>query len=134
MPDTIVPIVRRPVRRGSTTTDPKIAEVNLATRKLSIGGETNSEQASPARLRRTWTPKESPTPERRRSLLVPKEDTKPEKTTEPAQRSTSSPPRSANCFPVSKSSNLPSLPTARNRPIKTSVSIYYLLSIIYYLD
>eukprot|EP00090_Calanus_glacialis_P045528 TRINITY_DN8505_c0_g1_i1.p1 TRINITY_DN8505_c0_g1~~TRINITY_DN8505_c0_g1_i1.p1 ORF type:complete len:260 (-),score=93.51 TRINITY_DN8505_c0_g1_i1:271-981(-) len=120
MPDTIVPIVRRPVRRSSTTTDPKISDVNNVVRKLSIGGESNSEQSSPARLRRTWTPKESTTPERRRSLLSPRDDPTPVETPEPQQRSAISPPRAGNCFPVSKRDNLPSLPVARNRPIKTS--------------
>ena len=43
MPDTIVPIVRRPVRRVSTTpaSEPKVTELELSevTRKLSIGGK-----------------------------------------------------------------------------------------------
>jgi len=124
MPDTIVPIVRRPVRRSSTTTDPKVSDVNNVIRKLSIGGETNSEQASPARLRRTWTPKESTTPERRRSLLSPREDPLPVETPTPVpvieKRATTSPPRAGNCFPVAKRDHLPSLPVSRNRPIKTS--------------
>jgi len=119
MPDTIVPLVRRAVRRSSTTTDPKLSDVNNTVRKLSIGGESNSEQASPARLRRTWTPKESPTPERRRSLLSPKDDPKPTEAAEPQQRPAITPPRAANCFPVSKTPQ-PSLPVSRNRPIKTS--------------
>merc|ERR1711892_1537239 len=120
MPDTIVPLVRRAVRRSSTTTDPKLSDVNNTIRKLSIGGESNSEQASPARLRRTWTPKESPTPERRRSLLSSREEPLQVETPTPVQVIEKTTPRAGNCFPTSKRDNLPSLPVARNRPIKTS--------------
>ena len=48
MPDTIVPIVRRPVRR--TSTDPVVKPDHVSElRKLSIGGETNKVE-EPARF------------------------------------------------------------------------------------
>merc|ERR1712086_54762 len=117
MPDTIVPVVRRAVRRGSTTSDAKVTDVNNDLRKLSIGGESNSEQSSPARLRRTVTSDDSQVPERRRSLLSTKSVT-PEPVTQ--QRPSIPQARSGNCFPATGRENLPALPVARNRPIKTS--------------
>merc|ERR1712129_604859 len=90
MPDTIVPLVRRAVRRGSTTSDAKVTDVNNDLRKLSIGGKSNSEQSSPARLRRTVTSHDSQVPERRRSLLSTKSAT-PEPVTQ--QRPPSPPTR-----------------------------------------
>lgn len=49
MPDTVVPVVRRPVRRVSATPDPK--ELSSGLRKLSIGEESSR---APERLRTTW--------------------------------------------------------------------------------
>merc|ERR1712129_37642 len=119
MPDTIVPLVRRAVRRGSTTSDAKVTDVNNDLRKLSIGGESSSEQSSPARLRRTVTSYDSQVPERRRSLLSTKSDT-PEPVTQQRPSITATTPRAGNCFPATGRDNLPALPVARNRPIKTS--------------
>jgi len=49
MPDTVVPVVRRPVRRVSATPDPK--DLSPGLRKLSIGEESSR---APERLRNTW--------------------------------------------------------------------------------
>ena len=122
MPDSIVPIVRRPVRRLSTTSDragtsSKVDELNTATRKLSIGGETN-ERSSPPRLTRTsFLPSRSPTEERRKALISGEKSHTVSPEPEPAQSQDLH-----NCFPAAKKDNLRALPVARNRPIKTSVS------------
>jgi len=121
MPDSIVPIVRRPVRRLSTTSDragdTKLSELNTATRKLSIGGETN-ERSSPPRLTRTsFLPSRSPTEERRKALISGEKSHTLSPEPEPAA---SQSPDLHNCFPAAKKDNLRSLPVARNRPIKTS--------------
>jgi len=49
MPDTVVPVVRRPVRRVSATPDPK--DLSSGLRKLSIGEDSSR---APERLRNTW--------------------------------------------------------------------------------
>ena len=126
MPDSIVPIVRRPVRRLSTTSDragtsSKVDELNTATRKLSIGGETN-ERSSPPRLTRTsFLPSRSPTEERRKALISGEKSHTVSPEPEPA--ASQSQPDLHNCFPAAKADNLRALPVARNRPIKTSVSV-----------
>ena len=122
MPDSIVPIVRRPVRRLSTTSDrgvdSKVPELTSATRKLSIGGETN-ERSSPPRLTRTsFLPSRSPTEERRKALISGEKSHTLSPEPEPAQSQDLH-----NCFPAAKKENLRALPVARNRPIKTSVSV-----------
>ena len=122
MPDSIVPIVRRPVRRLSTTSDrgadSKVSELTSATRKLSIGGETN-ERSSPPRLTRTsFLPSRSPTEERRRALISGEKSHTVSPEPEPSQSQDLH-----NCFPAAKKDNLRALPVARNRPIKTSVSV-----------
>ena len=125
MPDSIVPIVRRPVRRLSTVSssgDSKISELSTATRKLSIGGESN-ERASPPRLTRTsFLPSKSPTEERRRALISGSGDKSKTASPEPEQKKKIS-ADSHNCFPAANKDNLPALPVCRNRPIKTSVSL-----------
>merc|ERR1712129_577260 len=106
MPDTIVPLVRRAVRRGSTTSDAKVTDINNDVRKLSIGGESSSEQLSPARLRRTVTSHDSQVPERRRSLLSPRADTQ-EQGTQQRSSITTTTPWAGNCFPATGRDNLP---------------------------
>ena len=115
MPDTIVPVVRRPVRR-STTTPPNTTAAQekqvgpdpaTAPRKLSLGGEPHGED-NPPRLRRT--------PPRSSGYGRPSPTPAPSKPRSPD-------PAPGNCFPATPRENLPSMPVARNRPIKTSVSI-----------
>jgi len=119
MPDTIVPIVRRPVRRVSTTpaTEPKVSELSSAKRKLSIGGE-NNERVSPPRLTRSFVPTASPTEERRRTLISDSSRTPSEP--EPTKDIYKDVKGSISGFPVAKRDNLPALPVAKTRPIKTS--------------
>jgi len=118
MPDSIVPIVRRPVRRLSTVSssgDSKVSELSTATRKLSIGEETN-ERASPPRLTRSsWLSSKTPGEERRRSLISGEKSKTASPEPEPAKSQDNH-----NCFPAASKDNLPALPVARNRPIKTS--------------
>jgi len=119
MPDTVVPIVRRPVRRVSTTpqTEPKVSELSSAARKLSIGGESNSDRISPPRLTRSFIPSASPTEERRRTLISDGVPTSVKtRSPEPEIKEKSA----ISGFPTAKKDNLPALPVAKNRPIKTS--------------
>jgi len=123
MPDSVVQIVRRPVRKTSITpqTEPKAPE-NVS-RKLSIGGESNDRLSPPKSTTRSWLPSStSPTEERRRSLISDSSS---------SQQAAASPSQVSNKkevievkavggFPITKGENLPALPIAKNRPIKTS--------------
>ena len=142
MPDSVVQIVRRPVRKTSITpqTEPKAPEnvsrwekfhlweklIWVILRKLSIGGESNDRLSPPKSTTRSWLPSStSPTEERRRSLISDSSS---------SQQAAASPSQVSNKkevievkavggFPITKGENLPALPIAKNRPIKTSVSI-----------
>lgn len=130
MPDTIVPVVRRPVRRVSATPDPK--ELTKDVRKLSIGEDSSR---APERLRRTWnseTGRSMVTPEleRRKNLTGQVEVKKKEKEKEEkpsirkeleedvkeAKKSVTG----YSGFPYVSKDNLPTLTVAKNRAIKTS--------------
>jgi len=118
MPDSIVPVVRRPVRRVSTTpaTEPKLGDLSSAARKLSIGGETNNDRVSPPRLTRSWVPSASPTEQRRQTLIS---DGAGVSEPEPEVKQTIN-NKAISGFPTATKDNLPALPVAKNRPIKTS--------------
>ena len=132
MPDTVVPVVRRPVRRVSATPDPK--ELPSEVRKLSIGEESSR---APERLRKTWNAETgrrgSETEITRKSVTPPKEQSKKTEPRTPSVRAeaeedkaTQEAPKSAHSgFPAGDRAKLPTLPVARNRPIKTSVSIFF---------
>ena len=122
MPDSIVPIVRRPVRRVSTTpaTEPKLGELSSAARKLSIGGESNNDRVSPPRLTRSFLPSSSPTEERRRNLVS---DGTPVEQPREVVKEVVKETKAISGFPSASKDNLPALPVSKNRPIKTSVSV-----------
>ena len=84
-------------------------------RKLSIGGESNNDRVSPPRLTRSFVPAASPTEERRRTLISDGTPVEKSQEQEPAKTAIGG-------WPVTKRDNLPALPVAKNRPIKTSVS------------
>jgi len=122
MPDSVVPIVRRPVRKTSITpqTEPKGPENVL--RKLSIGGESN-DRLSPPKSTRSWIPSSSPSEERRRSLIsdASSSSSQPAPVPSPvASKKELVEVKTVGGFPITKGDNLPSLPIAKNRPIKTS--------------
>ena len=125
MPDSVVPIVRRPVRKTSITpqTEPKGPE-NVS-RKLSIGGESN-DRLSPPKSTRSWIPSSSPSEERRRSLIsdASSSSSQPAPVPSPvASKKELVEVKTVGGFPITKGDNLPTLPIAKNRPIKTSVSV-----------
>ena len=125
MPDSVVPIVRRPVRKTSITpqTEPKGPENVL--RKLSIGGESN-DRLSPPKSTRSWIPSSSPSEERRRSLIsdASSSSSQPAPVPSPvASKKELVEVKTVGGFPITKGDNLSSLPIAKNRPIKTSVSV-----------
>lgn len=133
MPDTVVPVVRRPVRRVSATPDPK--ELAGEVRKLSIGED--SSRGSQA-LRRTWnaeTGRMENKVERKKSPLLQEEKAEVKEKVEvakPSVRREAAEDCAASArpvikeataysgFPVVDRASLPALPVARNRPIKTS--------------
>lgn len=124
MPDSVVPIVRRPVRKTSITpaTEPKGPE-NVA-RKLSIGGESN-DRLSPPKTTRSWIPSSSPSEERRRSLISDASSSSSSSQSAPVPSPVASKKefvevKTVGGFPITKGDNLPTLPIAKNRPIKTS--------------
>ena len=130
MPDTLVPIIRRPVRRTSATADTIKQDVTGEIRKLSIGGDSNSrtspDRPDPSKLRRTWTPhkeKESPREEKK----SPKEESlrsfSYEEPLPPTIEPTYEAPHVPG-FPKVSKANLPKLPVAKNRVQKTQVSFY----------
>ena len=131
MPDTIVPIVRRPVRRTSTATqETKVESVANATRKLSIGGDTNSrvspEIATP-RLRRTWTPsapkeKVEPAKTEKKEVKKLKDDEGLPPPAIPPSYSVPSSSNSSSGFPAADKKNLPRLTVAKDRVQKSQVS------------
>lgn len=124
MPDSVVPIVRRPVRKTSITpqTEPKGPE-NVS-RKLSIGGESN-DRLSPPKSTRSWIPSSSPSEERRRSLISDASSSSSSSQPAPVPSPVASKKelvevKTVGGFPITKGDNLPTLPIAKNRPIKTS--------------
>jgi len=134
MPDTIVPVVRRPVRRVSATPDPK--DLSSDVRKLSIGEDSSR---APERLRKTWNaetgrrgseieitrnsttpPKEQPKKIEPRAPSV-RAEAEEDKATLSQTASRQQAPKSAHSgFPAGDRAKLPTLPVSRNRPIKTS--------------
>ena len=137
MPDSIVPIVRRSVRK--TTPAQSEAAPSLA-RRASTGAEAStSDKLSPPKLTRSWLPTSSPTEERRRSLIsdaspsssISAPEAKPDLVKPRLQQEpVSNESRNAiGGFPTAKRDNLPALPVAKSRPIKTSVSVPLLLTI-----
>ena len=148
MPDTIVPIVRRPVRRPSTdAVAVKPSDVTSEIRKLSIGGESNSTSAtvtdSPLRYRKTIsslnkereraeaaskvTPTSSVTTSRKSSLF---DDSELEKIPPPYNPTPYEVPANTSGFPHAPKENLPKLHETRNKAKKTPVSFYLIFLII----
>ena len=140
MPDNLVPIVRRPVRRTSTTLDTK-ADLVGGVRKLSIGGDSNSrrspEQQSPPRIKKTWSPP--------KKAVSPKVETRPvlrrdEELPPPPAEPTYAVPSSTSGFPHADKHNLPKLPIARDRVKKTQVSLlnfilsFFLIHLLYMIN
>lgn len=130
MPDSVVPIVRRPVRKTSITpqTEPKGPET--VSRKLSIGGESN-DRLSPPKTTRSWVPSASPSEERRRSLISDASSSSSPSQPAPVPSPVTSKKeivevKAVGGFPITKTDNLPALPIAKSRPIKTSVSVSYI--------
>jgi hypothetical protein len=131
MPDTIVPIVRRPIRRPSTdAVAVKPADVVSDIRKLSIGGESNSTTTStvadsPLRYRKTISSlnKEreraeatsSATTSRRSSLF---DDSELKKLPAPII-SQYEVPANTTGFPHAPKDNVPKLHETRNKAKKT---------------
>ena len=143
MPDTFVPIVRRPVRRISNDPAVKSSDVSEL-RKLSIGGDSSSqlraeEQPSPARYRKTISSlnKErekaastvaAPAP-RKSSLLDDGELSKLPPPVAPHYEV----PTNTSGFPHAPKDNLPKLHETRHKAIKTPVSSfsYFVLHILF---
>jgi len=129
MPDTIVPVIRRPVRRVSASPDPKDALSNQI-RKLSIGEESSQHSL---RLRKTWDaetgrmvtasePLDRKKKEEEVKVVLTKE---PAVVKEPIAEVELSDGRRPALFNTAYSgypnvTTKPHLPVARNRPIKTS--------------
>lgn len=114
MPDTIVPIVRRPIRRTSTDTAVKPADISEL-RKLSIGGETNSTTSSvaadsPLRYRKTIS-----------SLNKEKERAAAALVTPPSSSTTPTTTRRSSFFDDSDLKNLPA-PIASNYELPSNTS------------
>ena len=132
MPDTVVPVVRRPVRRTSTDTTTKI-DLNPGLRKLSIGGDSNTrrspeQEQEPPRIKKTWSPPKkavSPKVEKKPAstlLLSSRDEALPPPAAEPHYTV----PSSTTGFPSASKQNLPKLPVARDRVKKTQVSYFRL--------
>ncbi len=151
MPDTIVPIVRRPIRR--TSNDPAVKPTEVSElRKLSIGGESNSVSSSgltgyaslssatadsPLRYRKTISslnkerektslPSSSVTssaPTTRKSSLF---DDSELKNLPPPITSTYEVPSNTSGFPHAPKDNLPKLHETRHKAHKTSVSFFFI--------
>jgi len=127
MPDTIVPVVRRPVRRVSTT--PEYKDLANDVRKLSIGEESSKGTGG---LRKTWSSetgrsvlvesKKSPVEEvKRLDRATPSRSWRREESEEKEEESATVPGQTAySGYPVVSKNNLPVLKVAKNRPIKTS--------------
>jgi hypothetical protein len=128
MPDTVVPLVRRAVRRTSTTpADPKLesAAGSPGLRKLSIGGETNrrpsvDEHPSPSEVRRSWAKRESPKEEKRSPGFPFAEEPLPPAPEPPAYEV----PQYRGAYPVASKDNLPPLQESRHKTPKTEVSYF----------
>ena len=122
MPDNIVPLVRRPVRRVSATAGETKAEI-AGVRKLSIGGDSNArispEKHTPSTtgLRRTWTPPKKEVARPEKKSMLSDEPLPP-----PPQAPTYEVPENKSGFPPVSKDNLPRLPVAKNRVQKTQVS------------
>ena len=128
MPD-IIPIVRRPVRRVSPQANSDKSDVSGGPpRKLSIGGDSNTSQPSPVKVRRAWVPPKDRSP-----------SIKEKKTVRPCEEPLPPPPKtptynipeflSSTAFPVAKAALTPALPVAKSRAAKTSVSQFSLHSV-----
>ena len=89
---------------------------------MSIGGESNSDRISPPRLTRSFIPSASPTEERRRTLIS---DAAPRLVKNISPEPEIKEKTAISGFPTAKKDNLPALPVAKNRPIKTSVSNFF---------
>merc|ERR1719278_521079 len=117
MPD-IIPIVRRPVVRRTTTqqTSDKLEPGPTQPRKLSIGGETNS---SEVKVRRAWVPpKDRKSPPKEKKTARPCEDPLPP----PPKTPTYNFPEfvTSRAFPPASAVVPPSLPVSKTRAVKTS--------------
>ena len=125
MPDSVVPIVRRPVRKTSITPQTEPKGPDTVSRKLSIGGESN-DRLSPPKSTRSWIPSSSPSEERRRSLISDASSSSSQPAPVPSPVTSKKEyveVKAVGGFPITKGNNLPALPIAKNRPIKTSVSV-----------
>ena len=135
MPDTVVPLVRRAVRRTSTTpADPKTEVGSPGLRKLSIGGETNrrasvEEHPSPSEVRRSWAKRESPKEEKKSSTggFPFAEEALPPAPQPPAYEV----PQYKGAYPVVSKDNLPPIQESRHKVPKTEVSCteYFLTAV-----
>ena len=129
MPDSVVPIVRRPVRKTSITPQTEPKGPDTVSRKLSIGGESN-DRLSPPKSTRSWIPSSSPSEERRRSLISDASSSSSQPAPVPSPVTSKKEyveVKAVGGFPITKGDNLPALPIAKNRPIKTSVSVQSLI-------
>ena len=133
MPDTVVPIVRRPVRRTSTDVTTKI-DLNPGLRKLSIGGDSNTrrspeQEQEPPRIKKTWSPPKkavSPKVEKKPAASTLLLSSRDEALPPPAAEPHYTVPSSTTGFPSASKQNLPKLPVARDRVKKTQVSYFQL--------
>ena len=134
MPDSVVPIVRRPVRKTSITPQTELKGPETVSRKLSIGGESN-DRLSPPKTIRSWVPSASPSEERRRALISDASSSSSSAQPAPVPSPVSSKKeivevKAVGGFPITKTDNLPALPIAKSRPIKTSVSVPLYLDVL----
>ena len=124
MPD-IIPIVRRPVRRVNPQTSSDKSEVTSGQhRKLSIGGESNTTQVSPVKVRRAWVPPKDRSPMKEKKTVRSCDEPLPP----PPKTPTYNIPEflSSTAFPAPRSDNTPALPVAKSRVAKTNVSQFSL--------
>ena len=132
MPDSVVPIVRRPVRKTSITPQTELKGPETVSRKLSIGGESN-DRLSPPKTTRSWVPSASPSEERRRALISDASSSSAQPAPVPSPVSSKKEiveVKAVGGFPITKTDNLPALPIAKSRPIKTSVSVSLYLVVL----
>ena len=118
MPD-IIPIVRRPVRKVAQLPGSDKPEVtNAPPRKLSIGGDSNSVQASPVKVRRPWAPPKDRSPLKEKKVVRPCDESLPP----PPKTPTYNIPEFLSSSSFSTPRNPLELPVSKNRVQKTNVS------------
>lgn len=116
MPD-IIPIVRRPVRKVAQLPGSDKPEVtNAPPRKLSIGGDSNSVQASPVKVRRPWAPPKDRSPLKEKKVVRPCDESLPP----PPKTPTYNIPEFLSSSSFSTPRNPLELPVSKNRVQKTN--------------